>query len=116
MIDIDEKNPESYYGIGELFYIVGDYEKSIPFFDKAIELYIEQDSMVVYDAFYYKGIIYYRMNNYDEALKYLEEVQKIDIKAVPLGITGLIALSIITIAGIGLAHKFSHSQWPGFLI
>jgi tetratricopeptide (TPR) repeat protein len=78
MIDIDEKNPESYYGIGELFYMVGDYEKSIPFFDKAIELYIEQDSTVVYDAFYYKGMIYYRMNNYDEALKYFEEVQKID--------------------------------------
>jgi tetratricopeptide (TPR) repeat protein len=78
IIDIDEKNPESYYGIGELFYIVGDYEKSMPFFDKAIELYIEQDSMVVYDAFYYKGMIYYKINNYDAALKYLEEVQKVD--------------------------------------
>jgi tetratricopeptide (TPR) repeat protein len=78
MIAIDENNPESYYGIGELFYIVEDYEKSMPFFDKAIELYIDQNSTVVYDAFYYKGMIYYRMNNYDEALKYLEEVQKVN--------------------------------------
>jgi tetratricopeptide (TPR) repeat protein len=78
MAAIDENNPEPYYGIGELFYIVGDYEKSIPFFDKAIELYIEQNSVVVYDAFYYKGMIYYRMGNYDEALKYLEEVQKVN--------------------------------------
>jgi tetratricopeptide (TPR) repeat protein len=80
MLNIDEKNPESYYGIGELFYVVGEYEKSMPFFDRAIELYIEQDSIVVYDAFYYKGMIYYRMNIYDEALKYLEEVQKINPK------------------------------------
>jgi tetratricopeptide (TPR) repeat protein len=78
MVSIDENSPEPYYGIGELFYIVGDYEKSIPFFDKAIELYIEQNSVVVYDAFYYKGMIYYRMGNYDEALKYLEEVQKVN--------------------------------------
>jgi superkiller protein 3 len=76
MMSIDENNPEPYYGIGELFYMVGDYEKSMPFFDKAIELYIKQNSTVVYDAFYYKGMIYYRMGNYDEALKYLEEVQK----------------------------------------
>jgi superkiller protein 3 len=78
MAGIDENNPESYYGIGELFYMVRDYEKAILFFDKAIELYLDQDSPVVYDAFYYKGMIYYRMNNYDEALKYLEEVQKAD--------------------------------------
>jgi tetratricopeptide (TPR) repeat protein len=78
MASIDENNPESYYGIGELFYIVGDYEKALPFFDKAIELYIDQNSTIVYDAFYYKGMIYYRMNNYDEALKYLEEVQKVN--------------------------------------
>jgi tetratricopeptide (TPR) repeat protein len=76
MITIDENNPEPYYGIGELFYIVEDYERSMPFFDKAIELYISQNSMVVFDAFYYKGMIYYRMNKYDEALKYLEEAQK----------------------------------------
>jgi tetratricopeptide (TPR) repeat protein len=78
MVNIDENNPEPYYGIGELFYIVEDYKKSLPFFDKAIELYIEQNSIVVYDAFYYKGMIYYRMGNYDDALKYLEEVQKVN--------------------------------------
>jgi tetratricopeptide (TPR) repeat protein len=76
--DIDENNPEPYYGIGELFYLVGDYERSIQFFDRAIELYIARDSAVVYDAYYYKGIIYYAMDNYDEALKYLEAVQKVD--------------------------------------
>jgi tetratricopeptide (TPR) repeat protein len=78
MVSLDKNNPESYYGIGELFYKTGDYEKSMLFFDKAIELYIEQNSMVVYDAFYYKGMIYYKTGNYEEALRYFEEVQKVD--------------------------------------
>jgi tetratricopeptide (TPR) repeat protein len=46
------------------------------FFDKAIELYIELNSALVYDAFYYKGMIYFRMNEYDQALKCLEEAKK----------------------------------------
>jgi tetratricopeptide (TPR) repeat protein len=76
MITIDENNPESYYGIGELFYVFEDYENSMSFFDKAIELYIAQNSIIVFDAYYYKGMIYYSMNKYDEALKYLEEARK----------------------------------------
>jgi tetratricopeptide (TPR) repeat protein len=76
MIQLDENDPESYYGIGELFYFVGDYENSMPFFDKAIELYIKTNSTLVYDAFFYKGMIYFRMDEYDQALKYLEEAKK----------------------------------------
>jgi tetratricopeptide (TPR) repeat protein len=76
MIKIDQNDPEPYYGIGGLFYMVGEYENSMIFFDKAIELYININSPYVYDAFFYKGLIYYRMNEYDEALKYLEEARK----------------------------------------
>jgi tetratricopeptide (TPR) repeat protein len=76
IIQIDPDDPESYYGIGELFYIVGDYNNSMPFIDKAIELYIDLNSPYVYDAFFYKGMMYFRMNNYEEALKYLEEARK----------------------------------------
>jgi tetratricopeptide (TPR) repeat protein len=76
MIDIDADNPEPYYGIGELFYIVGNFDNSLLFFDKAMELYIKLNSSLVYDVFYYKGMIYSALNNYDEALKYLEEAQK----------------------------------------
>jgi tetratricopeptide (TPR) repeat protein len=78
MIDIDKDNPEPYYGIGELFYTVGDYTTSMLFFDKAIELYIAQNSPWVYDAFYYKGLIHYQTGNYEEALLYLEEARKGD--------------------------------------
>ncbi len=77
MITIDENNPEPYYGIGQLFYMVGDYEPSLMFFDIAIELYLSVNSPYVYDALLHKGMIYYNMGDYNEALKYLEEVHKV---------------------------------------
>jgi tetratricopeptide (TPR) repeat protein len=76
VIQLDGNDPEPYYGIGILFYIVDDYENSMPFFDKAIELYIKSNSTLIYDAFFYKGMIYFGMNEYDQALRYLEEAQK----------------------------------------
>ena len=76
MIALNENNPESYYGIGELYYIVGNYSYSIAFFDKALELYIAQNSALVYDVFFYKGVIFYRTGNFDEALRFLEEARK----------------------------------------
>ena len=69
-------DPEGYYGIGEIFFIVGDNENAMTFIDKAINLYIGLNSLLVYDAFYYKGMLCYRMAEYDEALKYLEEARK----------------------------------------
>ena len=76
VVQILPDDPEGYYGIGELYYMTNNYENSLLFFDKAIELYIRKNSPYVYDAFYYKGMIYYEMNKLDEALKYLEEAQK----------------------------------------
>jgi tetratricopeptide (TPR) repeat protein len=69
-------DPEGYYGIGEIFFIAGNYEDSIKFFDRAIELYIELDLPYIYDALYYKGLIYYYIDEYDKALNCLEEARK----------------------------------------
>jgi tetratricopeptide (TPR) repeat protein len=69
-------DPEGYYGMGEIFYIVGDYENALQFFDMAVNLYLELGSSLVFDAFYYIGMIYYETDEYDEALKYLEEAKK----------------------------------------
>jgi tetratricopeptide (TPR) repeat protein len=76
IMEIEPENPESYYGIGELFQITGDYERSIPYFDTAIEKYIAIKSGLVYDALYCQGLNYYRLNRYETALRYLEEVQR----------------------------------------
>ena len=76
LIKLDENDPEGYYGMGGLLFIAEDYKNSMFFFDKAIELYIRINSPHVYDAFYYKGMIYYMMYENDEALKYLNEALK----------------------------------------
>ena len=75
VVEINQNDPEGYYGIGELFFIVGNYEVSMPFFDRALELYISLNSSLVYDVYYYKGMIHFRKNEFDEALKYLEEAK-----------------------------------------
>ena len=76
LIQLNQDDPEGYYGIGEIFYIVGDDGNAMSFFDTAIELYKNLNSRYIYDAYFYKGMIYYRMNEYDEALSYLEEARK----------------------------------------
>jgi len=73
---IQPNYPEGYYGIGEIFFIVGNYEHAMIFFNKAIELYNEINSTSVYDAYYYKGMIHYKNEEYEEALYYLEEARK----------------------------------------
>jgi tetratricopeptide (TPR) repeat protein len=76
MIQIDPDDPEGYYGIGELYYIVDDYDNSMTYIDIAIKLYTKLNSLYVYDAFFYKGLIYFETNKYAEALIYLEEARK----------------------------------------
>jgi len=80
VIEINPDDPEGYYGTGELHYISRNYEQSLQFFNKAIELYEEIDSPYVYHAYFYKGMILFYLRNYEEAIKYLEEVQKANIE------------------------------------
>ncbi|MDR0321473.1 MAG: tetratricopeptide repeat protein [Treponema sp.] len=75
VIEINQNDPEGYYGIGELFFIAGSYEIAMPFFDRALELYINLSSSLVYDVYYYKGMISYIRNEFDDALRYLEEAR-----------------------------------------
>ena len=75
VVEVNQDDPEGYYGIGELFFIVGNYEVSMPFFDRALELYKSINSSLIYDVYYYKGMIHFRKNEFEEALKYLEEAK-----------------------------------------
>ena len=77
LIILDENDPEGYYGIGELFFIVGNNEDALVFFDRAIQLYYEMESVLIFNAFYYKGMLLYRLNRYDEALLYLQEARTV---------------------------------------
>lgn len=57
---LDEKNPEIYYGIGQIYYQhLKDYEKSLDYMCKAFNLYIEINSPYRSDA---ENIIKYNFN------------------------------------------------------
>ena len=75
VIEINPDDPEGYYGIGELYYLADYFEAAHQFFDAAIELYSTQGSPFVYHAYYYKGMLFYKTREYEEALRYFEEVQ-----------------------------------------
>jgi len=79
LIEIDPNDPEGYFGIGTIFYLVENFEAALVFFDAAILFYSAYNSPYVYHAYHYKGLIYYYMKNYEEALWYLEEVKNSDM-------------------------------------
>jgi tetratricopeptide (TPR) repeat protein len=72
VVNTHPNNPEGFFGIGAIFFVVENYEDSMAFINRAIELYMELNSPLIYNAFYYKGMIYFRTGDYDEALFYLE--------------------------------------------
>ena len=76
LIILDENDPEGYYGIAELFFIVGQNENAMPFIDRAIQLYYAAGSPLLLNAFYYKGMLLYRMENFDEALLFLQAARE----------------------------------------
>jgi tetratricopeptide (TPR) repeat protein len=69
---IDENDPEPYYGIGVLYQLVRQYESSAYFINIAIQKYIENESILVFDAFYIQGNNFYYMEEYDEALEHFK--------------------------------------------
>ena len=76
LIILDENDPEGYYGIAELFFIVGQNEPAMVFIDRAIQLYHAANSPLLLNAFYYKGMLLYRLENYDEALLFLQAARE----------------------------------------
>jgi tetratricopeptide (TPR) repeat protein len=76
LIAIKPNDPEPYYGMGELYRMSEDYENAILSFATAVEKYKLINSEYIYDAYYYLGIIYYEMERYDDALRYLNMVKE----------------------------------------
>lgn len=64
-------NPEGYYQAGELLYMFGYYEQTIGYIAKAAQLYLEQDSDLIYDATFILGLSYYKLNDFANAETYL---------------------------------------------
>jgi tetratricopeptide (TPR) repeat protein len=39
MIDLDNQNPDTYYTLGDTYWTMYQYDKAIPAFEKALEIY-----------------------------------------------------------------------------
>ena len=72
ILAFDGENAEPYYGIGQLSYEEGKYLEALKLFNVAVQKYLEQNSSLVYDAFYYRGLCYYYLGDDKNALKNLQ--------------------------------------------
>lgn len=75
--EILKKNPNDYealVGLGNLYYDINQFEKAIPYYEKAVE--IKKDPNIISDL----GTCLREIGNPKEAIKYYEEALKIDDK------------------------------------
>ncbi|MFA7327846.1 MAG: tetratricopeptide repeat protein [Candidatus Kapaibacterium sp.] len=71
MIDIIPESPEGYYGLAQVYLQTLDLDEAIESVDKAIELYIENDSPLLGEGYVTKALIYARMEDMPNVKKNL---------------------------------------------
>ena len=67
--NLDPDDPEPYFGIGMVYQSAGHYEVSLEFISIAMQIYLERESMLLFNAFFAQGNNYYSMENYEDALR-----------------------------------------------
>jgi tetratricopeptide (TPR) repeat protein len=78
---IDDKNPEVYYGIGNIYTMhLSDYENGLKYMCKAYNLYIEQKSPYRTDAEKIINIIYTEMKKQDKENRFVEILKENNIR------------------------------------
>ena len=70
LLVIDDQNPLTWFNIGDCYYEMGEDEKAIPEFEKALELFHKWETKPYWGAFYYElGICYHRTGQYKKEKK-----------------------------------------------
>lgn len=69
-IELDSFRYEYYKERGFVYFITRNYDKAIPDFQKALELKPNDDILLLY-----LGNLYYQIKSYDNALKYLNQIE-----------------------------------------
>ncbi|KGE70843.1 tetratricopeptide repeat protein [Spirochaeta lutea] len=77
VIELEPDNPEGYYGMGEIFQQVEEYETSAYFLQTAIQKYLDADSEHVYDAVFLQGFNFYKLQRWEDAVRFLELAQAV---------------------------------------
>lgn len=71
-IDAIPDDPEGYYNGGSILCYFGQWSDAGAYLRKAIMLYMEQDSVYVYDAVYNYAWCLYYLENYEDAIRYAQ--------------------------------------------
>ncbi|MCJ7820134.1 MAG: tetratricopeptide repeat protein, partial [Bacteroidales bacterium] len=70
LINLDDQNPMTYFNIGDCYLEMFEYDKAIPEFEKALEIFHKWDTKPYWAAFYYElGISYHRAGQYKKEKK-----------------------------------------------
>jgi tetratricopeptide (TPR) repeat protein len=70
LINLDDQNPMTYFNIGDCYMEMFEYDKAIPEFEKALEIFHKWDTKPYWAAFYYElGISYHRAGLYKKEKK-----------------------------------------------
>jgi tetratricopeptide (TPR) repeat protein len=70
LLVIDDQNPMTWFNIGDCYYEMGEDEKAIPEFEKALEMFQKWETKPYWGAFYYElGICYHRTGQYKKEKK-----------------------------------------------
>ena len=76
MIDLDDKNPRAYFNVGDCYWMMEQYDKAIPYFEKVLEIYhnwgLKPDRIFFYT---YPGIAYHRTGQYKKERKLYKRSQ-----------------------------------------
>jgi len=72
LLKMNPRDPEGYYGLGNVYFASKDLSAALEQFKKAEQLYLEANSPLVSDARYSLGLICYQMKDYDKSIDYFE--------------------------------------------
>ncbi len=75
--DIDDQQPLIYYGIGDCYLEMFQYDKAIPEFEKALEIYHKWDTKPLWSANYAElGIAYHKTGQYKKEKKLYKKAEQ----------------------------------------
>jgi tetratricopeptide (TPR) repeat protein len=77
LIDIDDQNPMTYFNIGDSYFEMFEYDKAIPEFEKALDLFHKWGIKPYWGAFYYEpGISYHKTGQFKKEKKLYRKADK----------------------------------------
>jgi tetratricopeptide (TPR) repeat protein len=77
IIDIDDQDPDNYYSLGDLYWTMHQWDKAIPWFEKALEIYKKWGSKPEWSANYIElGASYHGTGQYKKEKKLYKKAEK----------------------------------------